>query len=316
MTNSDLSFKPVKPHGNIGDRGNDGWCADNGTYYQVYAPEDLPNNNDSAIAKMKADFKKLKDYWDKISPLRQYYFVINDKYRGASPHIYNAIKDIEKEFELERADVVLSHQLENQLFSLSQDVIQSIIGSFETAHQEKSIHQHLVDEITEKMYLRSWPQISDNLIANSIPEKVIDGFNDVAMTIFKTVMPNTLPSLERSIHELAERTEALVRHFTASPYAFLTERNVWCRDMRWKSDWINDQDEYNRRYQLHDDWRKNLYDIHWNLVHALNLFAAEVRAHINDKYFMRQQFTLVDSMGTYNGLDGYEAIPSNYRSVK
>ena len=38
-------FQPVKPHGNIGDRGNDGWVKDEGIYYQVYAPEDITKNS-------------------------------------------------------------------------------------------------------------------------------------------------------------------------------------------------------------------------------------------------------------------------------
>jgi hypothetical protein len=34
-------FTPIKPHGLIGDRKNDGYVEATGTYYQVFAPEDL-----------------------------------------------------------------------------------------------------------------------------------------------------------------------------------------------------------------------------------------------------------------------------------
>ncbi|MBZ4231317.1 hypothetical protein LAN31_22090, partial [Mycobacterium tuberculosis] len=42
-------FERVKPHGNIGDRGNDGWVCGVGVYYQVYAPEDLGNDSNLMI---------------------------------------------------------------------------------------------------------------------------------------------------------------------------------------------------------------------------------------------------------------------------
>lgn len=50
-------FERVKPHGNIGDRGNDGWVCGVGVYYQVYAPEDLLSNEKKSLDKMKGDFK-------------------------------------------------------------------------------------------------------------------------------------------------------------------------------------------------------------------------------------------------------------------
>lgn len=50
-------FDKVKPHGNIGDRGNDGWVYGAGIYYQVYAPEDLPSNEKKSLDKLKADFE-------------------------------------------------------------------------------------------------------------------------------------------------------------------------------------------------------------------------------------------------------------------
>jgi len=124
----DPSFKAVKAHGNIGDRGNDGWCEDRGEYYQVYAPDDLSKNNANAIKKMKEDFIKLKSYWDRISPIKTYIFVVNDKYMGIPPHISDALNDIKKENSLDAVRVMSAKDLERKLFSLNIDIISSIVG--------------------------------------------------------------------------------------------------------------------------------------------------------------------------------------------
>jgi len=313
MGYADVSFRPVKAHGNIGDRGNDGWCASGGKYFQVYAPEHLPSNDAASIRKMESDFQKLDSYWSVIATIQQYIFVVNDKYKGVSPHIYKAISDLKARHNLNDATIFLASDLERLLFAQNPDVINSVLGGNSFGGTNKSIYEHLVDEITRKMYLKFWPVISENLIANSIESDVVDGFSEASMVVFKTVLPNTIPSLESSVKNLVDRADALRSHFTDSGFAYLSEDlKWWRRDMRWKKVRIDNQDEYHRKYDLYDNWRRELYTLHCNFVCALNLFSLEVRNHIDANYFMGQQFTVVDSMGTYNGLRGYEAIPSGY----
>ena len=316
MGYADSSFKPVKAHGNIGDRGNDGWCASSGKYFQVYAPDDLPRNNKKSIKKMKEDFDKLMFYWNKISPIKEYHFVVNDQYKGVSPHIYEAISELKNQHNLKYADVFLSKDLENKLFTLSQDVITSVLAVDNCDKKQKSIYEYLVDELTRKMYLQHWQPISDNLIANSIWSDVIDGFSEATMLVFRTEFPNTIPSFETSIRELANRTDALVLHFTESQFACLSDDlKFWHIDMQWKREWINDRNEYDKKYDLYENWRRQLYCLHSNLVHALNIFSQEVRKHVYPDYFMNQQFTIVYSLGTFNGFKSYEAIPDSFKEV-
>src|ERR1035441_10336754 len=54
-------FKPVKPHGRVGDRKNDGYVAETGSYFQVFAPEDASQKVTNAVSKAKVDFKGLKE---------------------------------------------------------------------------------------------------------------------------------------------------------------------------------------------------------------------------------------------------------------
>lgn len=121
-------FVQVKPHGNIGDRGNDGWLPSSGTYYQVYAPEDLSINTATAQKKVKDDFKKLKEYWGTIKPIRNFYFVLNDKFAGVSPHIWRTLSEIQSAESLEATGVYDTATLERELFALQNDQICSVLG--------------------------------------------------------------------------------------------------------------------------------------------------------------------------------------------
>lgn len=142
MSYSDPGFKPVKAYGSIGDRGNDGWVANNGRYYQSYAPETLPSNTKNALRKLNDDFEKLKIFWDPISSVREFYFVINDKFKGVSPHIYEAVEQLKLMHGLDTAEVFLASQLESKLFVLSNDQIKQVLNSFEStphAHNLKVV---------------------------------------------------------------------------------------------------------------------------------------------------------------------------------
>lgn len=121
-------FRPVKAHGNVGDKKNDGFDASTGTYYQVYAPEDIRKTQGDALAKLKEDFGGLKAFWDGIYPVKQYNFVINDKYQGVSPLIEKELAEIKAKHGLEKSSVLLAKHLEGILFKLSDDIVIAIVG--------------------------------------------------------------------------------------------------------------------------------------------------------------------------------------------
>lgn len=96
MTKSNSDFQPVKAHGNIGDKKNDGFFQALGEYYQVFAPEDITKYKtiNDAAKKLKTDFEGLYKYWNNICPIKKYFFVINDRYEGISPTILKAITEL------------------------------------------------------------------------------------------------------------------------------------------------------------------------------------------------------------------------------
>jgi hypothetical protein len=88
------NFRQVKPQGQYGDRKNDGFDSTTGTYYQVYAPEDIRIKEKDTIEKLAADFTGLYSYWQSITPIRSFFYVVNDKYKGVYASLYEELKKI------------------------------------------------------------------------------------------------------------------------------------------------------------------------------------------------------------------------------
>ncbi|MEW5506014.1 hypothetical protein [Pseudomonas antarctica] len=317
----DPSFKPVKAHGNIGDRGNDGWVASNGKYYQCYAPSELPNNSEAAVKKLKEDFVNLKSYWDDLAEVKEFYFVVNDKFKGVSPHLYRSINDLKVEHKLDVAEVFLAQQLEQVLFNLSDPQIEHIVGeSAKVTSSDQALtdfYEYLVRETTKKLHLTDWIRISENLIATGIDAHIIDDYSDFCGLVSKTSMPGIHSKLEESLLELSKRVELLVRHFTNSKHAFLSDDYRWWRqDLRWKKTIIKDQIKLAALYDADNKWASDLFILHANVVVALNQFADSVRDVVAPGYFMRQKFVVSDSMGVYNNMVGCEFHPSHFVEIE
>ena len=124
------TFVPIKPHGNVGDRKNDGYIPLTGTYFQVYAPEN-PNSSSShttAAKKAAEDFTGLKDSWNKSTPIQIFRFVYNDEYRGSPPPAEEAMAQLRKEHQIE-ASVFLAKDLEAQAMELDEDQLSDVINT-------------------------------------------------------------------------------------------------------------------------------------------------------------------------------------------
>ena len=118
-------FQAIKAWGNIGDRKNDGYIKSTGTFFQVYAPEEITTSYVNTINKIKRDFEGLKEQWH---PVNEFYFVVNDKYKGVNADCEKTIQNIKEEHGLNNAGFKTAKVLEDLLFSLDDDQILSIIG--------------------------------------------------------------------------------------------------------------------------------------------------------------------------------------------
>jgi len=140
-------FQPVKPQGQFGDRKNDGWVKSKGIYYQVYAPEDITNSVNTAVQKLQKDFSGLHQYWNEISQIKQFYFVINDRYYGTFPTIEATLSQLAKEYKEIKFDVYLLKNLENAVLSLDRSDILDITGFLPNLHDISDIDIGILTEV-------------------------------------------------------------------------------------------------------------------------------------------------------------------------
>lgn len=128
MQSSDKNFRPVKPQGREGDKKNDGFNKVKGQYYQVYSPEDTSDKEKTSYKKLDSTFEELYNYWQPISPIKEFYCVYNDKFQtGVYPSIEKTLAEIEQKFGV-KANPFLSKDLEDVFLSLPEYEIIDILG--------------------------------------------------------------------------------------------------------------------------------------------------------------------------------------------
>jgi hypothetical protein len=126
----DITFRKIKPYGNVGDKKNDGFLPKTGYYFQVYAPEnpENPRTIKNAISKLVNDFSGLYKSWNDTNPIQKFHFVINDKQRGCPPDLELKIVDLRNMYpSIEFATYTLDNLLDD-FCKLSQEDMEKIVG--------------------------------------------------------------------------------------------------------------------------------------------------------------------------------------------
>jgi hypothetical protein len=144
MNYSERDFQSIKPWGNIGDRKNDGYIKAKGIFYQVYAPEDIQKSYLDAVKKIRTDFIGLLNQW---SPVNEFYFVINDKYKGVNADCEIVIQEIKQSYNLKRAGILTAKDIENVLFTLDDDEIFSVTGLIPDPATIKNLDYSILNEV-------------------------------------------------------------------------------------------------------------------------------------------------------------------------
>lgn len=148
MQHSNPDFRPIKPHGREGDQKNDGFDKSKGVYYQVYAPEDLASNIYTAVTKLTDSFQRLLDYWNgQVSPIREYFFVVNDKYKGTYPEIERGLAELEQRHSGIRCNPFLVKDLEDVFLKLPEDKIVDIIGFIPNPYNIETVDYSVLQEV-------------------------------------------------------------------------------------------------------------------------------------------------------------------------
>lgn len=167
------NFTPVKPQGQFGDRKNDGFDRTNGTYYQVYAPENLSAKISSAITKLESDFSGLYSYWNEKNQIRSFYFVLNDKYKGSLPQLEQELNKIKNKNNLDIAAPFLVKDLEAVLFSLSNEIIFKVLGPIPSTKSLETISFNALTEVIDFLFSQPGKVTSKDILdAPDFSEKI------------------------------------------------------------------------------------------------------------------------------------------------
>jgi hypothetical protein len=144
MRYAEPEFQQIKPYGRVGDKKNDGYIKSKGIYFQVYGPEDIAKSISYAKGKLKEDFSGLLKEW---KPVNEFYFIINDKYKGIPSDLEIEINKLVEENNLNGGGVKGAAYLENLLFSLTDDQIPIITGHIPDPSRIRYLDYSILNEV-------------------------------------------------------------------------------------------------------------------------------------------------------------------------
>ena len=220
MTKANPNFRPVKPQGKFGDRKNDGWDQQSGIYYQVYAPEDASQKEKDAIAKLDEDFNGLRAFWEAISPIKEFYFVLNDKYKGAYASLEEALSKIKAKHSLSAAAPFLAKDLENTVFVLKDDEIFTVIGHVPSPDKIENLQYAVLNDVIDHLLKSALPVgRADILKAPDFDEKI--KFNKLSDGVSALLTTGSFQSgaLDRYFELNSEFTKENIKNVFSSLYA-------------------------------------------------------------------------------------------------
>ena len=208
------NFKKIPSGG--GDGGNDGWIEEFGRYYQVYSPKEASASDSKAAAKMKTDFEKLLKNWDKIVNIKEYCFVLNDKYSGCKkPEVTK--KELEKTYPNIKFNILLSKDLEKIFFLLSNKNILSL--GFDIS-QTKAINitHSFLDNISIALE-RANAKFAYNMLEES--KNIILNLNDSKLNLEFELLTSLCFHKTESFDKAIESYEKIAKKYPNDPRAIL-----------------------------------------------------------------------------------------------
>lgn len=183
MKKGNSGFEKVKAHGNIGDRKNDGFDKTKGTYYQVFAPGDIekPKTLSDAVSKLEKDFKGAFNHWNSLCPIKKFYYVVNDKYKGCPAPIHQKLLELKKNYVSVEFAVFTASDLEDEFLSLcDEDIIDAIsfIPSLSIESLDYSVLNEAIDFILNSEadnnieVVMDVPDFEEKITFNNLSEQV------------------------------------------------------------------------------------------------------------------------------------------------
>jgi len=191
MEKYNSNFKPIKAYGNIGDKKNDGFDPTTGTYYQIFAPEDILKDRtiNEAVKKLKEDFESLYEKWDNLCSIKKYYFAVNDRYNGVpAPVVEMAIQlGREAKYKGIEINIFMAKDLEKIFSQLGELDIQDIIGYIPDEALPMIEFEALSETVSYLLSVDIPINGADNLVVPDFDEKIsFNGLTDYVNHLLTT----------------------------------------------------------------------------------------------------------------------------------
>lgn len=226
MEKAFLDFQKIRPYGNMGDGGNDGYRKKEGIYYQVNAPINPQEKEAKAAKKLKNNFQKLKTNWDKISSIKKYIFVFNDKNGGSVQLLEQAVSELNNENPDIDFELFLTKDLEKLFFQLDESDILNLGFDIDSREAISNVYEYL-----QKVQIeldRENAKFALKILENS--KDIISKLNDENLLLeYEILECRCFQKLEK-ICEAKEKYENICKRFPNDPRAFLYLAEIYLND--------------------------------------------------------------------------------------
>lgn len=225
MSKANPHFQAVKAYGRIGDRKNDGFDRTTGTYYQVYAPEDLTKESatKAGVKKIEEDFNGLYYHWNELCPIKHFFFVVNDRYDGIPTPIVEmslilnnlpdyadveintfSVRDLERIFDS------LEDLAKQDILGIIPDQIMPVV-EYEALHEAVTylLNTELPENYTDNLVV---PDFNDKITFNGLSTivnnlLVTGSYQEGALTKYFNDNPGVKEILQKRFHALYEQSK-------------------------------------------------------------------------------------------------------------
>ena len=243
-------FEKIRPYGNQGDGGNDGYRPSEGIYYQVYSPINPEKRESDVIKKLRTDFNKLKENWNHISNIKKFYFVFNDKNTGVTKGIKEVLSELKCENPTIEFEIFIPRLLEEVFFGLHKNDILSLGFDIDSTKAIANANEYL-NELNVELDKENGRFVSKSL---DIIKNIIADLKDEKLDLeYELLECRTIRNLEK-VKDAKEKYLNISKRFPDDPRAFLCLAEIYLND----EDLTNNQKLLNKAEEIQKD--------HWLLT--------------------------------------------------
>lgn len=219
-------FQKIRPYGNQGDGGNDGYIPDLGIYYQVYAPKEPTEKEAKAAEKFKDNFETLKNKWDQISKIKIFNFVFNDKYSGLSRELEKAKVELKKNNPDIEFKIFTPRDLEEIFFALTSE--QMVLLGFDVdSRNALCIAQDFLEKLENELNKGNAGFV---LKALENIQYIITEQNEDTLTLdYEIIKAKALQRIEE-VPEAKDNYESILKRYPNDPRAPLLLAELYLND--------------------------------------------------------------------------------------